>query len=81
MEVGQSYDVEIEISRGGFSTPDIAGYYWATEQAVPAGAPLNGVLTGEATLVVATSPNVARAIRVDLDDYGIVEFSGPISCM
>lgn len=84
LSVGESTRVQVETSDRGWHTPDIAGGYWSSDQPVPDGAPANGVLFGTATLVDAEYYSDGQlsiaTIRIDFDDYGTVEFVGPLNC-
>lgn len=76
--------VELQVIDGRWATPDISANYWDTDTPVPAGVGPNTTLTGTAEIIAtqraADGQLLSGVARVDLGQFGIVDFRGPIGC-
>ena len=82
--VGQTVRVEVEIVNGGYNTPDVAGAYWSNYEPLPVGMDERSTVTGTATLLEGDFDGSGElrsgVLRIDFDDFGPVDFDGPLVC-
>jgi len=84
VEVGDTTNVSVEIVNNRWSTPDIAGAFWSTDEPVPEAVAGRAFVDGTAQLVEASMTDnggiLSGTVVIEFTEIGSVEFTGPIGC-
>lgn len=84
LSIGESAQVDVAVIGGEWGGLDVAGAWWETEDRVPDGLAENGRVSGTATLAAAEYYRDGSiqegTVRVELEGFGQVVFSGPVFC-